>query len=157
MSSQNPLRPFTKLKMPDNSDNDSQNPESAGSKARRKASMFFKKAMRQDESAKDETIQKLQEEKRKLKQELDRAYSRIRELELLTTRTNQIPTTSLEKPIPVSPEAASAEHLYASEGVENRDDDGSDNDDDDESTGFSVEVARSASSATASGSQDGMT
>lgn len=126
--------------MPDNnSDNEIQNSTSSGFKARRsKASMFFKKAMRQDESIKDETIERLQEEKRKLRQELNKAYSRIRELELLTTRPNEQSMALSANQTAVSSEA---ELLYASEGVENRDDDSGHEDIDDEIDGFSVEVA----------------
>ena len=139
---------MTNFSMPDNSESNSQssmcaqNPMNAkGFKSRRKTSMFFKKTARQDESSKDETIKRLEEEKRKLKQELNKAYSRIRELELLTTR----PSPSM--PIQESP--STSELLYTSESAENRDDDIEVIDD--ESTSFSVEIVTSTRGSTEQG------
>lgn len=121
-----------KAKLSDSSDSESQrsNSTTPGSKARRKASMLFKKVLKQgDESHKDEAMKKLQSENRKLRQELEDANSRIRELELLN-RAQEKRLLEFAQP---TPNPSMEELHYTPEGIEYRDDEGE--------KSFSVEVA----------------
>jgi hypothetical protein len=139
------LLPLTKRKLNDNTNHtDTQSVSStAGSNARRiAANMFFKKSLKQDVASKGETLQRLQDENRRLRQELKDAKSRIRELES-AARVDQLQreeTTSSSKPSPLP--------SNAQESIEYRDDDGGGEDIVDESGDFGVEVE-----ATTTGSQ----
>ncbi len=119
-----------KAKLSDSSDSESQrsNSTTPGSKARRKASMLFKKVLKQgDESHKDGAVKKLQSENRKLRQELEDSNTRIRELELLNRAQEQRLLTF------VQPTPNPSMESYTPEGMEYRDDEGE--------KSFSVEVA----------------
>ena len=121
-----------KAKMLDSSDSESQrsNSTTPGSKARRKASMLFKKVLKQgDESHKDEATKKLKSENRKLRHELEDANIRIRELELLNRAQEQRLLTFAQP----TPNPLMEELHYTPEGMEYRDDEGE--------KSFSVEVA----------------
>jgi hypothetical protein len=141
------LDELKKRNMTESAHNETQNASTTnGSKSRRiTASMFFKKSLKQEESSKaDETIQRLQEENRKLRQELNDANSRIHELESAARETEfrQQREISPLSPAPTLVRSATAP-LYTNtrEGVEDRDDDGrGETIDDDSYDGFSVEV-----------------
>jgi len=121
-------------KMTNDTHVETQNASTVGSKARRiTASMFFKKASKQEEQLKDETIRKLQEENNKLRQELVDANSRIRKLES-AERENRSPSPKSTS------DPSETETLAAREFVEHRDDDGWFEDIDDNCDDFSVEV-----------------
>lgn len=125
-----------KPKMPDNSDNDTQysNTSTPGAKARRKATMFIKKAFKHDsDSQKEDAMKMLKEENRKLKQQLQAANSRIRQLEFFN-RAQSERLSDYAKPTPIQvPDVQ-----YSAEGTEYRDDDDGSKDPAD---AFSVEVA----------------
>jgi len=132
---------------------ETQNASTVASKARRiTASMFFKKASKQEEQLKDETIRKLQEENNKLRQELVDANSRRlqgennklrQELVDANSRIRKLESAERENRSP-SPKSTSdpseTETLAAREFVEHRDDDGWFEDIDDNCDDFSVEV-----------------
>lgn len=127
-----------------------------GSKPRRiTASMFFKKALKQEESTSpkaDETIQRLEEENRKLRQELNDANSRIHELESESESVARENKLHQQREIPLLSSAqallrSTTAPLYtmnAREGAEDRDDDDrgetSSFVDDESCDGLSVEV-----------------
>jgi len=126
--------------MPDNSDNDTQysNTSTPGAKARRKATMFIKKAFKHgdSDSQKEEAMKMLKEENRKLKQQLQAANSRIRQLELFN-RAQSERLSDYAKPTPIPfPDVQ-----YTAEGTEYRDDDDGSEESKDPADSFSVEVA----------------
>ena len=145
--------------MTQNTQTETQNASTTNnSKSRRiTANMFFKKSLKQEEPSKaDETVQRLEEENRKLRQELNDANSRIRELESeleseSVTREHKLRQqreTSLLSSAQTFQRSATAP-LYTTntrEGAEDRDDDGrgeTSTVDDESDDGFSVEVEAS--------------
>jgi hypothetical protein len=117
--------------------------------------MFFKKALKQEEATSpkaDETIQKLEEENRKLRQELNDANSRIHELESESESVARENKLHQQREIPLLSSAqallrSTTAPLYtmnAREGAEDRDDDDrgetSSFVDDESCDGLSVEV-----------------
>jgi len=131
----------TKGKMTENSNQtETQNTSTAGFKASRmSASKFFKKALKKEELSKDETIRRLQDENRELRQELKDANTRIRELESAAV-SNQ-PRESVMAPLrELTSVPSTIKTRISRNSLEHRDDDVGGEGIDDESDVFSVEV-----------------
>ena len=133
----------TKEKMINGTNNqiETQNTSAAGFKARRiAASNFFKKALKKEELSKDEIIRKLKDENRQLRQELNDANSRIRELESAASET-QTREIVISPSIEISSVPSNIETLRSSKSFEKRDDEVSGEEIDGDSDVFSVEVS----------------
>jgi len=106
--------------------------------------MFSKKGIKSEKLSKDEIIQKLEEEKIKLQQELKSAKARIRRLEseARVKHLQQRETFQLQEPIVGLSRIG---NVLIEEGGENRDDDGYEQKSNDDPENFSVEVTAIAS------------
>lgn len=140
------FRQVTKGKMSNSSNHiETQNTLIAGFKAHRiSTSKFFKKALKKEDSSKDEIIRKFQDENRELRQELNEANSRIRELES-AAMANQTRAIVISPSTEATSISSTTQNLHSRYSFEYRDDDVSEAGMDDDPDVFSVEVEATTS------------